>query len=406
MDSIDKSFTDNIIGGLNFYLKKSIMPFIFFLQCTICPAQEKATDGAAVDYINVYQQYLSGLKNTRCSMYPSCSNYAKMVFRDNSFHIAMVLTADRLIRCSHDLDIYQTTYAYGFPAAVDYPNSRIIPDGILPNLKSQPIFVSNSFDTDSTSQSLKYIVFLINQQNYQGALNEIDKTLFDGDHNSFSNIYAYKLKCYEGLDRYKDGIMAFEQLFPYSAKNQYLTLFNVAHLYDLVNNEDSALKYYKEAAALYSSNKEYAHPFSEIGKICAEQRRYDDARSAFREKYIIDNNYDAYQSSLNIIQDLESLKRKRKSVAMALSIIPGGGYIYTGQPKNALTSLIINSVLGYASYTSFKNKNYGLGIIMSALTLSFYTGNIFGAGNSANLRNNSNERKTLVKLRAINPFIN
>lgn len=379
---------------------------MFFLLCTISQAQERATDGAVDDYINVYQQYLSGLKNTRCSMYPSCSNYAKMVFKDNSFPLAMVLTADRLTRCSHDLDIYQTTYVYGFPAAIDYPKNQNAPDGILPNLKSQPTFVGNSFETDSTSRSLRFIAFLINQKNYQGALTEIDRILFEDGHPSSCDIYAYKLKCYEGLNRYQDGIMSFEQFFPDSAKNQYLTVFNVAHLYDLIDNEDIPLKYYNKAASLYSSNKEYAHPFSELGIIYAEQKQYGDARSAFLEKYLIDNNYDAYISSLNIIQDLESCKKKKKSVAIALSIIPGGGYIYTRQPKNALTALIINSVLGYASYTSFKNKNYGLGIIMSTLTLSFYTGNIFGAGNSAKLYNNSNERKTLVKLRVLNPFIN
>lgn len=381
---------------------------MFLLTCTVGHTQEKVAyeTGAAVDYINVYQKYFSGLKNTRCSMYPSCSNYAKMVFKDNPFPIAMALTADRLTRCSHDLGIYQTTYIYGFPAAVDYPKNRIAPDGILPNSKSQPVFVSNSFGNDSTSQSMRFIAFLINQKNYQGALNEIDKILFKGNQRSFSSIYAYKLKCYEGLNRYRDGIVAFEQYFPDSAKNQYLTIFNVAHLYDLVGDEVASLKYYQKAASLYSYNKEYVHPFSEIGKICAEQRQYDNARSAFKDKYVIDNNYDAFQSSLSVIQEIESYKRKSKSVAMVLSIIPGGGYIYTRQPKNALTALIINGILGYASYTSFKNRDYGLGIIMSALTLSFYTGNIIGSGNSAKLHNDSSERNLLNKLQTINPFIN
>lgn len=346
------------------------------------------------------------MKNTRCSMYPSCSNYAKMVFDDYSFPKAMILTADRLTRCSHDLNMYQTTFRCGFPSAVDFPDTRVVPEGVIVDYSRPPVFVGNTCYNVAHPRFGRFIAFLINQKNYQGALNEIDKVLFKGSLRNASDIYAYKLKCFEGLNRYQDGILAFEQSFPDSIKKDYQVIVNVAHLYELNNNNVASLKYYEKAASLYKSDRDKVHPFSELGKIYAKRGQYEDARSAFQNKYYVDKNYDAYQSSLRVIDDMELFKGKSKKMAMVMSVIPGAGYVYTKQPKNALTALILNGVLGYASYTSFKSKNYGVGFIMSMLTLSFYIGNIVGSGTSAERYNDSYERRALDNLQSINPFIN
>lgn len=383
--------------------KLSFFLWLFLLSGVFCHSQG---NGAADDYLNIYQRYMSGMKNTRCSMYPSCSNYAKMVFNDYSFPKAMILTADRLTRCSHDLNMYQTTFRYGFPSAVDFPDTRVVPEGVIVDYSRPPVFVGNTCYNVAHPRFGRFIAFLINQKNYQGALNEIDKVLFKGSLRNDSDIYAYKLKCFEGLNRYQDGILAFEQSFPDPIKKDYQVIVNVAHLYELNNNNVASLKYYEKAALLYKSDRDKVHPFSELGKIYAKRGQYEDARSAFQNKYYVDKNYDAYQSSLRVIDDMELFKGKSKKMAMVMSVIPGAGYVYTKQPKNALTALILNGVLGYASYTSFKSKNYGVGFIMSMLTLSFYIGNIVGSGTSAERYNDSYERRALDNLQSINPFIN
>lgn len=381
---------------------------VLFVSCFFCNAQKSRDNNATEDYLNVYQKYLSGLKNTNCSMYPSCSNYAKMAFQDYSFPKAMVMTADRLTRCSHDLDMYTTTYIYGFPAAIDFPPSRSVPDSLIVDYTNPPVYISSQMKNDSVGFSTRFIIYLINQKNYQGALYEIDKTIFRLKRNGLTNadLYAYKLKCFEGLKRYDDGIDAFEKLFPKKATNSYSTLFCVAHLYDLMGNDVSSTKYYEKAASIYSAEQSMAHPYSELGKLYAKQKRYDDAKTAFKNKLALDDNYEAYNSSIGVIENMESFKNRSKPVAMVLSIIPGGGYFYTKQPKSAITALLLNGVLGYASYTSFKSKNYGVGAILSVMSLSFYLGNIVGAGNSAIKYNNSFDRKSLNQLHAINPFIN
>ncbi len=372
----------------------------------LCVAQDFQTHKAAEDYLDVYQKYMSGLKNTRCSMYPSCSNYAKMVFQDYSFPVAMALTADRLIRCSHDMKFYPTTFIYGFPAAVDYPASRPTPEGVIVNYSIPQVYVGNHFVGDSSESSLDFITYLINQKNYQGAMYEIDKHLFRPTGTDETALYAYKLKCYEGLKQYRDGILVFEQSFPASVQNDYYTLFNVAHLYSLIGDANTSVSYYEKASRFYSPDQPYSHPFSELGRAYAAQKQYEKAKIAFQNKMTVDGNIVAYNSSIDIIQELEAFNGKKKSIAMALSIFPGGGYFYTNQPKNALTALILNGILGYASYTSFKSENYGVGAILSVLGLSFYIGNIVGSGNSAIKYNESIERRALDRLQVINPFIN
>lgn len=381
---------------------------VLFVSCFFCNAQKSRDNNAADDYLNVYQKYLSGLKNTTCSMYPSCSNYAKMAFQDYSFPKAMVMTADRLTRCSHDLDMYTTTYIYGYPAAVDFPPSRSVPEGLIVDYTNPPVYISSQMKNDSVDFSTDFIVYLINQKNYQGALYEIDKTIFGLKGNGLTNadLYACKLKCFEGLKRYADGIDAFERLFPKTVTNNYCTLFSVARLYNLMGNDESSITYYEKAASIYSAEQSMAHPYSELGKLYAKQKRYDDAKTAFKDKLALDDNYEAYNSSIGVIENMKSFKNKSKPVAMVLSILPGGGYFYTKQPKSAITALLLNGILGYASYTSFKSKNYGVGAILSVMSLSFYLGNIVGAGNSAIKYNNSFERKSLNQLHAINPFIN
>lgn len=360
---------------------------------------------AANDYINIYQKYLSGLKNTRCSMYPTCSNYAKMVFADNSFPVAMVLTADRLIRCSHDLDYYATTIVYGFPSAIDYPKSRKIPEDVVLS-SGNNVFASYSHLKDSLSQAVDFTSFLINQKNFSNAMLEIDKLLFyyPGTVVTMPNLYVNKLKCYEGLKQFSDGIMSYEQLFPSIVKDNFNVVYTLAHLYDVMGDVDGALARYEDAESLYDEGD--LHPYGEMAILYAKKSRIGEAEDALKKKYDIDRNASAFDSSITVLEDLRAFKIKNPHIARSLSIVPGCGYFYTKQPKNALAALIINGVLGYAAYSSFNTKNYGVGAILGAMSLSFYLGNIYGSGTSAERYNDKAVNDAVNKLRYYNPYIN
>ena len=96
------------------------------------------------------------------------------------------------------------------------------------------------------------------------------------------------------------------------------------------------------------------------------------------------------------MKNIQEQKRKSPTLARILSIIPGGGYLYTNHKGSALTAFIVNSLLGYATFTSIRSKNYGMAGVCGFLGLSFYIGNINGAGRSA-IRYNEKQYKSYIK---------
>lgn len=69
------------------------------------------------------------------------------------------------------------------------------------------------------------------------------------------------------------------------------------------------------------------------------------------------------------------------------AVLPGGGYLYVGQTKSALTSFLINTLFIAASYQLFDRGYVAAGIITSSLELGWYFGGINGAGLAAKEHN-------------------
>ena len=59
----------------------------------------------AMKTIYFYQNYLGKIKGSYCPMYPSCSNYGSEAIKKYNFK-GILITFDRLHRCSHDLKQY------------------------------------------------------------------------------------------------------------------------------------------------------------------------------------------------------------------------------------------------------------------------------------------------------------
>ena len=81
-----------------------------------------------------------------------------------------------------------------------------------------------------------------------------------------------------------------------------------------------------------------------------------------------------------------------------MSIIPGAGYYYTGYKQTALSSLLLNGLLAYATTSNIKNKNTGMAILTGVFNLSFYISNIQGAFRSAKKYNLNQENLIKQKL--------
>jgi len=58
-------------------------------------------------FINAYQKWFSPVKGgNTCPMHPSCSQYAKITFRVFPWYQAYIFSLDRLLRCGHELILY------------------------------------------------------------------------------------------------------------------------------------------------------------------------------------------------------------------------------------------------------------------------------------------------------------
>ena len=56
--------------------------------------------------LDVYQRWISPAKGSSCPMLPSDSAYARQALRRHGLILGVLMTADRLHRCGHDVDEY------------------------------------------------------------------------------------------------------------------------------------------------------------------------------------------------------------------------------------------------------------------------------------------------------------
>jgi TM2 domain-containing membrane protein YozV len=135
------------------------------------------------------------------------------------------------------------------------------------------------------------------------------------------------------------------------------------------------------------------------GYIYAQIDQFDDVKNTYdqiSQNYI----YKEYLSlNLETISKIVNAKEKKPLVAGFLGVIPGAGYIYSGHTTTGISSLVLNGLLGYATYTSFKSENYGVGILTGMFSTAFYIGNISGGYKAAKRYNETqkiNFRKKLM----------
>lgn len=362
---------------------------------------------AANDYLNFYRKYLSDLSPTHCRMYPSCSRYASMVFEDYSFPQAMALTADRLTRCGHDVVQYPQTFLYGFRASVDYPKSREVPDGVIykPHTRAVPIdsYGLSSGVAVAFGRSLRFVESLMIAENYAGALLEIERLCFEqGDslsHEEMSLLLRDKLKCYESLGEYGRAVLEYESRFPAAFRVEPSIQSSAAQLYALLGDNSRAADLYEQSVSVLPT----AEVYGRLGILYAGMGDPQAAIASFGDKLALDGNKLSYDGSVALVNSMQGIRYKSAPLAAALSVAPGLGYLYDGQIENAITSLLVTSALAYASYTSFRSGNYGVGAIVSLLGVSFYFGNAYGAYRGAERYNASIKEEAIDNLRKLNP---
>jgi len=273
----------------------------------------------------------------------------------------------------------------------------------------QAAFAQNLIEITADSQ-LDYANHCLENQDYMAAAAEYKKFIYFFPDDKRIAIAEYKIgMSYFHNKSYIKALNHFTHILDQNGPTDtgILSAFMVSHCYQRVRNYSSAIEnliYLKQVTADTDlSDKIYYH----IGWLYLESGDFDRAHSAFSNISIA--NQTVYNTG-NLKIDLSAhaeIPQKNPITAGIFSIIPGGGYLYCGRYRDALTAFIINSALIYGAYESFDEDLYAIGGIMAVFELGFYAGNIYGGVSSAHKFNLREQNKFVQGLKKkFNPDLN
>ncbi|MFY9943534.1 MAG: tetratricopeptide repeat protein, partial [Desulfobacterales bacterium] len=137
----------------------------------------------------------------------------------------------------------------------------------------------------------------------------------------------------------------------------------------------------------------------QVGWIYLDQGEFAAARQAFarvRPESRVKLGIGELEKGLERTDDLP---RKSPAAAGIFSLVPGGGYLYTGLKRDALVAFLVNGAFAAAAWEAFDNDLPVLGGILTTVGLGFYSGNIYGGVNSAHKFNRQQEKALVDRLR-------
>jgi len=71
-------------------------------------------------FMEFYQDHISVADGDRCTMVPSCSQYAAQAFKKHGWVMGWIMSCDRLVRCGRDeVNISPSRYINGKPHTLD-----------------------------------------------------------------------------------------------------------------------------------------------------------------------------------------------------------------------------------------------------------------------------------------------
>lgn len=357
--------------------------------------KENGTKKSAVsDYIGVYQTYVSGIRGHQCPMYPSCSNYGLKVFQETSFINAFILTSDRLLRCGHDQNYYSLTLNNSGFRYIDFPDYDPAPENIYYKKNTYAFAFTNTSAPDST---LKLIKKLINNEFYHEALLEIHR--IEGQVTTPSyELIINKIICLKATNAYEKAIFEYETKVPESIKGEPELVYQIALIHNQLHNYDHAIQLLKNT--LNTSDLSITKPklLHLKALLYAKQKKWNLSLQSYQELAAYQNYSSLSNSAIQSINKINNQKEKSPLLAAALSVIPGAGYWYTGHKQTAVTSFLVNGLLGFATYSNVKKENYGMTALTGVFNLSFYLGNITGSAKSAKRYNEQQIQQVINKL--------
>lgn len=387
---------------INKYFLVSLL-FTFSCDISFCQSERDAPyhkeiygSGSNV-FIDFYQEWLSPIKGgNTCPMYPSCSQYSKILFQTQPMHQAYIGTLERVLRCGHELDLYPKRKVEGRLRWYDPPKKTFPTEYESFNGLSATEILLESYIVQNSSKILvlndstdaQFAEYLFSKKEYYRALTEYMRLHFYATDSLKKHEYLRKIGlCYyydSNYDGYEQFLKDNRQSF-----NSNLLIKTEMELF-LGKTYYYQNKYQKAIATFEWSSIDNKHPlYNElqfcIGLSYARLFQWENAVKYFAK---VDALSDRGNISI-ILRDslitVYSLPTRQPWLAGTLSaIVPGAGYIYSDRPATGVASFIVNGVLFWTGYDAVKNESYGLASALGFFGMGWYVGNINGSVNAAN----------------------
>jgi hypothetical protein len=223
--------------------------------------------------------------------------------------------------------------------------------------------------------SLKYARHLFNTRQFNLAIEEYERALFQN--NSNDSVIVELVKSYREAGKLNSHISRFDTIRVNNIGTREIINIEIAKA--LIASYD-----HTQAGSWMKSHQ--INDSIKTDLILANHLIAQDFKNAFLHLSVSSPN--TLYSSL--VTEANNLHFKKPWIAGSMSaIIPGTGKVYAGEWKDGLFSFVIITSTAFQAYRGFSRKgtNSVYGWAMGTLCLGFYSGNIYGACKSVKVFN-------------------
>jgi len=333
-----------------------------------------------------YQKYISPVKGRHlCSMYPSCSQYAKQAFANTGAFNAWFGTVDRLLRCGQDTHHY----------SLKLVNGRYLYYDPLPAVTDMDTLILKVND-QVTDQSFADRLYHSGQ--FDLALLEYQRQLFHEERLHIAQPLRYKMAlCHYQNEAYDKVREVYDTLMTEGVDSDSLFYrVSVLQVKAFVAQKD-----HKNANAILMTLVNDSREESKLlhGLVQLADSRFGEASITFGSVPGVKQNPLTFEALTSLEQDYENLNRKSIwTAALSSAVLPGAGYAYAGRKGTALMALLINGLFIWTSVEAFNAGRYALFTTTGILGLGWYIGTIRGSAEAA-LNYNRKKKEEFIQSR-------
>ncbi|MCJ7645994.1 tetratricopeptide repeat protein [bacterium] len=233
----------------------------------------------------------------------------------------------------------------------------------------------------------KFANVLFESQEFYRAITEYRRFIeYFPDDYRINDAYVKIAESYFYGERYTEAISWSRKMLEATMQPEFLVRARIlaGDSYFKLGNYKSAMENYSAVLEPGEIDRHYLDlSHMKLGLCLLYEENWRDASSEFAKVNANSSYFEKAQLfSKNALQG-SNLKRKSRSLAGVLSVIPGLGYVYTGNYQTGIASFVVNSLLIWGTYNSFSKGNKGVGFTLGFFGFGFYSGNIYGSINSA-----------------------